>query len=96
MLNRYLFCQQYKDHFETARATGAKQTSFATSFLRKNISERWTQYKCYRWSEELTPIIWTEFKVFLQNNLGESKSFVDSIWKKLKRDFQYQLKEVYD
>ena len=29
-------------------------------------------------------------------NLGESKSFVDSIWKKLKKDSQYQLEEVYD
>ena len=29
-------------------------------------------------------------------NLGESKSFVDSIWRKLKRDSQYQLEEVYD
>ena len=28
--------------------------------------------------------------------MGESKSFVVSIWKKLKRDFQYQLEEVYD
>ena len=32
----------------------------------------------------------------MQKNLGESKSFVDSIWKKLKRDSQYQLEEVYD
>ena len=28
--------------------------------------------------------------------MGESKSFVDSVWKKLKRDFQYQLEEVYN
>ena len=28
--------------------------------------------------------------------MGESKSFVDSIWKKLKRDSQYQLEEVYN
>ena len=28
--------------------------------------------------------------------MGESKSFIDSIWKKLKGDSQYQLKEVYD
>ena len=28
--------------------------------------------------------------------MGESKSFVDSIWKKLKRNSQYQLEEVYD
>ena len=28
--------------------------------------------------------------------MGESKSFVDSIWRKLKRDSQYQLEEVYN
>ena len=28
--------------------------------------------------------------------MGESKSFVNSIWRKLKRDSQYQLEEVYD
>ena len=28
--------------------------------------------------------------------MEESKSFVNSIWRKLKRDFQYQLEEVYD
>ena len=28
--------------------------------------------------------------------MRESKSFVDSIWKKLKRDSQYQLEKVYD
>ena len=28
--------------------------------------------------------------------MGESKSFVDSIWRKLKRDSQYQLDEVYN
>ena len=28
--------------------------------------------------------------------MGESKSFVNSIWRKLKRDSQYQLEEVYN
>ena len=32
----------------------------------------------------------------MQKNLGESKSFVDSIGKKLKKNFQYQLEEAYD
>ena len=36
------------------------------------------------------------FKVFLQKNLKEFKSFVNSIWKKLKKYSQYQLKKVYD
>ena len=92
----YHFCQQCKDHFETAGATGTNRTPFAASFLRGNISVRWTQYKRRHRGEELIPISWTEFKAFLRKNLGESKSFVDSIWKKLKRDSQYQLEEVYD
>ena len=37
---------------------------------------------------------WVKFKAFLQKNLGDSWAFVDGIWSKLKRDFQYQLKEV--
>ena len=28
--------------------------------------------------------------------MGVFKSFIDSIWRKLKRDSQYKLKEVYD
>ena len=82
----YHFCQQCKHHFETAKATGANRTLFAASFLRTNIDVRWTQYKRRHRGEELTPITWIEFKAFLQKNLGESKSFIDSIWKKLKRD----------
>ena len=91
----YHFCQQCEDHFETSRATGTNRTPFAASFLRGNISVRWTQFKRRR-GGEVAPITWTEFKAFLRKNLGESKSFVDSIWKKLKRDSQYQLEEVYD
>ena len=34
----YHFCQQCKDHFETAGATGANRTPFATFFFRENIS----------------------------------------------------------
>ena len=54
------------------------------------------QYKRRHQGKKLIPISWTEFKAFLEKSLEESKSFVDSIWKKLKRDFQYQLEEVYD
>ena len=39
----YHFCQQCKDYFETAGATGTKRTLFAASFLRGNISVHWTQ-----------------------------------------------------
>ena len=85
----YHFCQQCKDHFETAGATKTKRTLFAAFFLCGSISVRWTQYKRRHQGKELTPITWTEFKAFLRKNLGESKSFVNSIWRKFKRDFQY-------
>ena len=39
---------------------------------------------------------WQEFKDLLQNNLGNSKAFVDSILSKMKRDSQYQDKSVQD
>ena len=51
---------------------------------------------CRHQGKELISIIWTEFKAFLHKNLGESKSFVDNIWRKLKKDSQYQLEKVYN
>ena len=37
----YNFCQQWKDYFATARATGPTRIFFATSFLRDRISFYW-------------------------------------------------------
>ena len=34
----YHFCQQYKDYFETAGATGSNRTPFAAFFLCENIN----------------------------------------------------------
>ena len=39
---------------------------------------------------------WIEFKDFLRKNLGDSRAFVDSIWKKVKRNFQYQNESIKD
>ena len=39
---------------------------------------------------------WVEFKGFLRKNLGDFRVFVNSIWKKVKRDSQYQDKSVQD
>lgn len=83
------FCQQCEDHFETAGATGANRTPFAASFLQGNISVRWAQHKRRIRGKGVAPISWSEFKAFLRKNLGESKSFVDSIWREMKRDSQY-------
>ena len=88
-IDYYYSCQRCKDYFETTRASRANQTPFAVFFLYENISVHWALFKHYHWGNELTPITWTEFKDFLQKNLGESKSFVNSIWKKRKRDSQY-------
>ena len=75
----YYFCQQCKNYFKIAEATRAKQTFFVAFFLCGSISIQWTKYKQRHWGKELTPITWTEFKIFLQKNLGESKSLINSI-----------------
>ena len=41
----YHFCQQCKDHFDTAGATGSNRTPFAASFLHGWISFYWHQHK---------------------------------------------------
>ena len=41
-------------------------------------------------------MIGPEFKQFLQKNLGNLKAFVNSIWKKIKRNSQYLNKSVQD
>lgn len=86
----YHFIQQCEDHFETARATGTNRTSFAATFLSEKISGHKGRHRAV--SE--IPISWSGFKAFLIKDLGESRSFVDSIWSKFKRDSQYQLEEV--
>ena len=39
---------------------------------------------------------WPEFKKFLKKNLSDFRTFVDSVWKKVKRDSQYQHKLIQD
>ena len=90
----YHFYQQCEDHFETSGATGINHTPFASSFLRGSISLRWAQHK--RRHESATPIMWSEFKVFLRKDLGSSQAFIDNIWSKFRRDSQYQLEEAQD
>ena len=41
-------------------------------------------------------MIWVKFKDFLRKNFGNFKVFVNSIWKKVKRNTQYQDKSVQD
>ncbi len=92
----YNFCQQCEDHFATCGATGPNQIPFAASFLWDQINFRWQQYKRKLEAESLVPISWDEFKAFFRKALGDSRAFVDSYWTKIRRDSQYQQKEVLD
>ena len=85
-LDCYWFCQQFEDHFDTARANGKNRTPFAASFLWDGISTCWTQYK-RRHAQEKGPdvvIPWKEFKAFLRENCGNSKTFVKGIWNRFR------------
>ena len=89
-------CHQCEDYFATARATGANQIPFTTSFLRDRISFCWQQYK-RRWDvDSFVPVTWDKFKAFLRQSLGDSQVFVEIYWGKITRDSQYQLEEVFD
>ena len=92
----YNFCQQSEDYFAIAGATGPTQIPFAASFLWDRISFCWQQYKRKRDGNSSVPVTWDEFKAFLCRSLGDSQAFVDTYWRKIKRDSQYQLEEVLD
>ena len=85
----YNFCQQCKDYFANAGATGPTWILFAASFLRDQISFRWQQDK--QKHDANTPILvtWDKFKAFLYWSLGNFQAFVDPYWGRIKRDFQY-------
>ena len=83
----YHFCQQCEDHFKTSGITGINCTPFAALFLRGSISIKWAEHKCRH--ESATPITWSDFKTFLQKDLGSLQAFIDSIWSKFRRDSQY-------
>ena len=91
----YHFCQQCENHFATAGATGFNRTPFAALFLRDRISFRWHKHKL-RKNQAVAPLPWAEFKAFLRKSLGDSRSFVDTIWSRVKRDSQYQQEEIQD
>ena len=56
----------------------------------------WQQHKAKNAGETDVPLTWEEFKAFLRRSLGESRAFVDSIWRTIRRDSQYQQEEVMD
>ena len=91
----YNFCQQCEDHFATAGATRPNRTPFAAFFLCGRISFRWNQHKLQHQATK-DPLFWGEFKAFLRKSLGDSRSFVDVIWNKIRWDCQYQQEEIQD
>ena len=90
----YLFCQQCEDHFKTAGAKWLNRNPFATWFLCGLVTQQWLQHKQRRDGAML--MTWPEFKEFLQKYFGDFRAFVDSVWKKVKRDSQYQDKLAQD
>ena len=93
-INYYYFYQQCEDYFETSSATRMNRNLFAATFFRGVISPRWAQHK--RRHKHATFITWSEFKAFLQKDLGNSQAFIDSIWSMFRRDSQYQLEKARD
>ena len=89
----YHFCQQCKDHFDTAGATGSNLIPFAASFLCGRISFRWHQYKR---RGQVGPLPWIDFKAFLQKNPIDSGAFVNTTRSRVKHDSQFQQEEVQD
>ena len=79
----YYFCQQCKDHFETAGAKGHKRVPFAATFLKDRILNRWQQHKARTERTRADPLSWEEFKAFLRKSLGKSDAFVAHVWAKM-------------
>ena len=92
----YNFCHQYEDYFTTAGVRGTNQILFAMFFPWDWINFRWQQFKRKQDADSSVPITWDKFKAFLRRSMRDSRAFVDSYWGKIKKDFQYQLEEVFD
>ena len=89
--NSHMECE---DHFDKAGATGHQRVPFAVSFLRDRINFPWQQHKTQVEGDSTVPPTWSEFKAFLWQSIGESTSFVTSIWTKVKPHSQYQQEEL--
>ena len=90
------FIQQCEDHFATAKAKKPNRVFFAATFVQKQALFYWQQYKAKNAGKTDILLTWEKFKAFFCRNLGESQVFVDSIWKTIRRDSQYQQEEIMD
>ena len=69
---------------------------FAATFLQERALFYWQQHKAKNTGEIDVPFTWKKFKAFFRQSLGESQGFIDSLWRIISRDFQYQQKKVMD
>lgn len=66
---------------------------FAILFLHGVVVQHWHQYKhCF----DKVLITWVKFKDFFRKNLEYDWVFTNSIYSKLRRDFQYQVESALD
>ena len=92
----YNFIQQCWDHFATTGAKEPNRMPFAATFLWEQALFYWQQQKAKNAGETDFPLTWEEFKAFLRWSLGESRAFVDSIWRTITLDSQYQQEKAMD
>lgn len=92
----YEFCLLCEDHFGIVETKNHNQILFATSFLCSRINFSWHQHKCILDNATAALLTCSEFKTFLCKSLSNSRAFVDNIWGKIKRDSQYQQKDIQD
>ena len=78
------------------RSQGTEPRALCSHLLRDRALFRWQQHKRKLDGETAVPITWEEFEAFLRRSLGESRAFVDGIWKSIRRNSQYQSEEVMD
>ena len=85
----YNFCKQCEDNFATAVATEMNRILFAATFLKDQALFPRQQHQCKLADETNVLITWEKFKAFFCCNLGESKTFVNSIWSTIRKVSQY-------
>ena len=92
----YNFIQQCEDYFATAEAKKPNRMLFTATFLWEWALFRWQQHKAKNADKTNVPLTWKEFKAFLCRSLVKSQAFIDSIWRTIRKDSQYQEEEVMD
>ena len=82
----YNFIEQCEDYFATAKVKRPNRIPFAATFFWKQALFWWQQPKAKNADETKVRFTWEEFKAFFCQSLWELWTFVDSIWKTIRRD----------